>query len=213
MKKQRWMIPFFGLALLLSVVLGATLLISYPTVWNPLHRYVMEETYIEQNTTGEKLELVFTDSENISGGLWNEKPYQDIADELKFRRFNAKEVSHYEDVRDLMELAKTVALVAFGLAIVGFAVVGWRNVWRASFASVMLLGTVLGIWMLINWHSLFKSLHWVVFQNASWKLPNGSYSLGLYPHKMWQFAGGAIATIVGIVMITGFLLSRRKSGK
>ncbi len=210
MKKSRWKIPFFGLALMLGVVLGATLLVSYPTVWNPMHRYVMEDKIAEQNVTSEQLEAVFSDAENISGGLWNETPYQEITDDLKFRRLNAKEVSHYEDVRELMNLAKIVTASCLGLALFGFIIVGWRNVLRAGFASFVLLGVIFGTWMLINWHSLFKSLHWIVFQDASWKLPNGSYSLGLFPHEMWQFTGGMIGGIVGIVLVAGFILSRRK---
>ncbi len=76
MRKQGWMLPFFGLALVLSIVLGVPLLISYPAVWNPIHHNVMEERFIEQGVTGERLDLMFSDAENISGGLWNETPYQ-----------------------------------------------------------------------------------------------------------------------------------------
>ncbi len=114
---------------------------------------------------------------------------------------NKKEIYHYGDVRSLLGKARIVVGVCAGLVIVGFMWIGWRNVWKSAFASFVLLGIILGVWMLIDWHSLFKSLHWVIFLDDSWKLPNTSYSLALFPHSVWQMAGGVIGGMVLIPLL------------
>ena len=41
--KRRWMIPFFGMSLLLALLLGAVISISTLPVWNPIHKHVMAD--------------------------------------------------------------------------------------------------------------------------------------------------------------------------
>jgi uncharacterized membrane protein len=189
---RNWMISIYGLALVILLVLGSVLMVSHPVVWEKVHRSAMKEKLKEVH---------YQDANRITGGLWTQESYEKISDSLKVRKMNKKEINHYEDVRSLLGKARIVVGVCAGVVFIGFMWAGWRRVWNSGFIIFVLLGIILGVWMLIDWHSLFKSLHWVIFLDDSWKLPNRSYSLGLFPHAVWQLAGGVIG---GLVMI--FLL-------
>lgn len=198
--EKRWMIPLYGVALLVALVLGSVLVVSHPTVWEKVHRMAMKDKLRE---------IHYDDANKITRGLWTEEPYQEISDSLKFRKMNPKEIYHYGDVRDLLGSARIVVGVCAVIVVIGFIWVGWQNVWKSAFASFVLLGIIAGIWMYIDWHSLFKSLHWVIFMDDSWKLPNTSYSLGLFPHRVWQFAGGVIAGMVLISLVVPLFFTKK----
>jgi uncharacterized membrane protein len=197
---RRWSIPVYGLALVILLVLGSVLLVSHPVVWEKVHRMAMKEKLKEVH---------YEDANKITGGLWTDEPYQDISDSLKFKKMNKKEIYHYQDVRSLLGKARIVVGVCALLVFMGVMWAGWRIIWYSAFASFVVLGVILGIWMLIDWHSLFKSLHWVIFLDDSWKLPNTSYSLGLFPHKVWQLAGGVIGGMVLIPLLVPILLRNK----
>ena len=203
--KRRWMIPFFGMSLLLALLLGAVISISTLPVWNPIHKHVMAD---------EMKPIHFHDADAIVGGLWSDESYESISARLKFIPLTDREIHHYEDVRDLLGTAKLVTIVFAVLTLIGFFLVGWRKVWNAAVASFVLIGIVAGIWVAIDWRSLFRALHWVIFQDASWILPDRCYSLGLFPHKVWQLSGGLIGASVLIVLVLGLLVqwSRRAQG-
>lgn len=195
------MIPFYGLALVFSLVLGSVLVVSHPLVWEKIHRDAMGDRLKEKH---------YADANRITGGLWTSEPYEKISNSLAHKKMNQKEVVHYEDVRDLIGAAKMVLVVCAVTVLVGFVMVGWRRVWGSGFASFVLLAMMAGVWMMINWHSLFKALHWVIFMDDSWKLPNNSYSLGLFPHRVWQHAGGVIGVLVLIPLLIPIFI--RKPG-
>lgn len=185
---KKLLIPIYGLALLLLLVLGSVVLVSHPSIWEKIHRSAMHD---------ELKEIYYQDANRITGGLWTDEPYAEISQSLNYwKKMNQNEISHYEDVRSLLGTARVVIIVCSIIVVFGCLIVGWKKVWLSSFASFILLGVVAGIWMMIHWHSLFKALHWVVFWDDSWKLPPKSYSLGLFPHKVWQQAGGVIAVLV-----------------
>ena len=199
-KGNKWTSSFYGLALVLLLVLGSVLVVSYPVVWEKIHRSAMKEKLKEVH---------YQDANRITGGLWTQEPYQEISDSLKFRKMNEKEIYHYGDVRSLLGKARIVVGICAVLVIIGFMRLGWLTVWKSGFLSFILLGVVLGVWMMIDWHSLFKSLHWVIFLDDSWKLPNTSYSLGLFPHSVWQMAGGVISGLVLILLLVPILFRKK----
>jgi uncharacterized membrane protein len=157
---------------------------------------------------GKLKEMHYEDANKITGGLWTEEPYQEISNSLKFRKMNEKEIHHYEDVRGLLGAARVVVIVCVILVMMGCFWAGWRTIWRASFAIFLSIGVIFGIWMFIDWHSLFKALHWAVFWDDSWKLPNTSYSLGLFPHRVWQLAGGVIGGMVLVALLIPVIFRR-----
>ncbi len=203
MNGKRWMIPFYGLALVLVLLLGSLQVVSHPIVWEKVHRAAMGETLKEVH---------YEDASKITGGLWGEESYEGISGGLRFYRMNKKEVAHYEDVRSLLGLSRVVLGVSFVVVVLGFALVGWRRVWGAAFASFVLFGVIAGVWMFIDWHSLFKALHWVIFMDDSWKLPNRSYSLYLFPHKVWQYAGGVLAVLILVPLLVPVFLRKQGNG-
>ncbi len=196
---MRWSIPVYGLSLVLLLVLGNVLLVSHPVVWEKVHRMAMKDTLREVH---------YEDANKITGGLWTDEPYKEISSSLKFRKMNEKEIYHYEDVRGLLGTARVVVTVCAILVVIGCFWAGWRTIWYSAFAIFASLGVICGVWMLIDWHSLFKALHWAVFWDDSWKLPNQSYSLGLFPHKVWQLAGGVIGGMVLIPLLLPVILRR-----
>lgn len=200
---KSWMTPFCGVALVLLLVLGSVLVVSHPVVWEKVHRSAMKEKLKEVH---------YQDASKITGGLWTQEPYQEISDGLKFRKMNQKEIHHYGDVRSLLGKARIVVVVCTVLVIIGSILLGWTRIWYSAFAIFALLGVIIGVWMMIDWHSLFKSLHWVIFLDDSWKLPTRSYSLGLFPHAVWQLAGGVIGGLVLILLLIPILF-RKNSAK
>ncbi len=190
--KKKWMIPFCGLALLFLLLLGSVMITSHPVVWEKVHRSAMGETLIERH---------YENANKITGGLWTEEPYEEISQSMIRYRMNKKEIAHYEDVRGLLATARTVIVVCAVIVLLGCMIVGWKKIWLSGLAIFILLGVIAGIWMMIHWHSLFKALHWAIFWDDSWKLPARSYSLCLFPHKVWQLAGGVIAGMVCIPLV------------
>ena len=188
--KKKCLIPVFGVSLLFLIVLSSVVLVSHPVVWEKIHRPVMKDKLKE---------IHFEDANRITGGLWSDEPYTEISSNLNYwKKMNEKEIAHYEDVRSLLGIARVVIIVCAILTVLGFVIFGWKKVWLSSLASFILLGVIAGVWMMIHWHSLFKALHWAIFWDDSWKLSGKSYSLGLFPHKVWQQAGGVIAGLVFI---------------
>ena len=202
---KKWLIPIFGLSLLLLIVLGSVVLVSHPVVWEKIHRPVMKEKLKE---------IHFEDANRITAGLWNSEPYKEISQNLNYwKKMNEKEIAHYEDVRNLLGTARVVIIVCALSAVIGFLIFGWKKIWLSSLASFILLGVIAGFWMMIHWHSLFKALHWVIFWDDSWKLPAKSYSLALFPHSVWQQAGGVIAVLIFIPLalpLLSLLFNRNK---
>ena len=179
-----------------------------------MYEKVMKKDFTERQKLGDLFtKLLLADAEKISGALWTDTSYTDISKSLKYKRMNEKEIYHYEDVRELLTTAKWLSAVALMMTLMGFHTVGWRKVWNASLASFLLLGAIAGVWMLIYWRGLFRALHWLVFQDDSWILPTGSYSLGLFPHKVWQTAGNMIAAYIFIILAVGLAIQviRRKT--
>jgi len=51
---------------------------------------------------------------------------------------------------------------------------------------LLLFALIAGVWGVYDWRNMFHTLHWWIFQNDSWKLPNRCYSLQLYPYPVWK---------------------------
>jgi len=200
---KRWLILVYGLALLLLMLLGSILVTAYPPVWEKIHRSAMQDSLREKH---------YVDANKITSGLWSAEPYEEISESLSYwKKMNEKEIAHYEDVRDLLGVARVVLVVCAAIVLLGCFLAGWKKVWLSGFASFVLLGIIAGIWMMIHWHSLFKALHWAIFWDDSWKLPLKSYSLGLFPHKVWQQAGGVVAILISVPLLVPILGSFLRS--
>lgn len=195
----------FGVALLLGLVCGAVVIVSLPQVWRPLHAKVMEP-HFQSYKDGALTERALRDGGRISDALWTKEDYGAVSVRLELRKLNAQEVEHYSDVRAM--LAKAVWLVlGFGLlGVVGCVLRGRKRVFYWAMAVAWLLLAIGGVWAWVDWRGFFRTLHWWIFQDDSWILPDNSYSLGLYPYAMWQAVAIVLTVSVGTLLLLGSLL-------
>lgn len=186
------------LLLQICILCALCVLVSLPPVWHPIYRVTMAEKL----SRFEKGHLYARDSAMISDGLWSEESYGAIAGKLKGYMLGEKEQRHFEDVRKL--LRKTLGLaICLSLALwIARKRFHWPTVWKQALILFIGEAVVSGVWVSISWRHMFKTLHWWIFQNDSWILPNKCYSLFLYPHAVWQALGlivfmGMLAVILG----------------
>ncbi len=198
--KNRVLAP---LLLVFLILCSLSVIVSLPPVWHPVYRHTMEEGMQEYVAS----KLLMEDALLISDSLWGNESYEDVGGKLKNHVLNDEEKAHFGDVRWLLRKAAGAAIVLLLALAIFRKRFRWRTVW--GHALLMYLGILVtcGIWSAISWRSLFRGLHWVIFMNDSWILPISSYSLFLFPHKLWQFAGGLVLGGTLVILLAGFLLS------
>lgn len=197
----------FAPVLLLAVLLLLmAVFIAHPLVFHPLYRATME-------TSPELLE----DGLRIADGLWEEQPYAEIGTELRRGVLGQREIHHFEDIRHKLRVGGAFAAAGLGGLVMMVVVSGARPRRIAILALAWMVGLLLGsgIWAAVSFRHFFRTLHWWVFQDDSWILPTGCYTLQLYPYPVWQSAGvvlatGALATLGLLVLLLG--LRRRDQG-
>lgn len=107
--------------------------------------------------------------------------------------FNAREISHMIDVRDLT----VVMLNVWRVLLVFFIIVlflGWKNNWLRTLAHYLENGAkftiaiTLGIFLyvMVNFNHLFTIFHQVFFEGDSWLFYLSDTLIRLFPIKFWQ---------------------------
>lgn len=196
--------------LLFPVFLNATILlllcvaISIPPVWDAAYRNTMETKLFAYPKGAEYLE----DSRKISAGLWSGESYATINKGLKAYFLVPVEQKHYEDVRALLRRALVLSAVLLAILLFARKRVEWREVWTWAMALYLALAAAFSIWSVISFRHLFRTLHWWIFQDNSWIMPKGSYSLFLYPHAVWKVAGAFVIVGCFLSLLGGLLISR-----
>ncbi|MBN1873897.1 MAG: TIGR01906 family membrane protein [Anaerolineae bacterium] len=133
-------------------------------------------------------------------------------DTLKFddghQAFEAREISHLEDVKRVYNYLTGGALLALVGGIVaswllvrywGWAVIGGAFSDAGLLTLMLLLG--LGAWMLLGFEIFFTAFHRVFFTGDSWLFAYTDTLIRLFPLPFWQDAGVLIAIIVGILAL------------
>lgn len=154
-------------------------------------------------------QAMIRDGMKVSNNLWDELEYSNVSKSLETLPLNSEEVSHYDDVRHLFSIAIWLTVIGALVSGYGFYTAGWRSIFRASFYMGCVMVITGAIWSLISWRHMFRTLHWWIFQDSSWILPDGSTSLYLFPYPVWQMAGYYISFLAGGILLGGFLLSFR----
>lgn len=113
--------------------------------------------------------------------------------------FDAAELRHFADVRDLVAAFLIAALA--GAVVVGVAALaGARSTIRRGLAlgARVTLGllAVLSVLMLVGFDAFFEAFHGVFFEGESWKLPRFGTVRSLYPDAFWGLMGGVTAVLV-----------------
>lgn len=201
--KNRVVVP---LLLHICMLCMLCVLVTLPPVWHSIYRVTMGETL----SRFEHGRLYLKDSALISDGLWSKESYGVIAGKLKGARIGEKEQKHFEDVRKLL---RTALYLSVGLSMVLWMArkhIHWPTVW--SHALFLFIGEALVsiIWIGISWRHMFRTLHWWIFQNDSWILPNKSYTLYLYPHAVWKALGTVVFSSLLVIILCGFGVTRRQ---
>ena len=129
--------------------------------------------------------------------------------------YNAREISHMDDVKLVYDRLTSIALFAAAIALASMWVLAkmankaaiWGAISDGSLLTLCLL-VGLGIWMLVGFDAFFTAFHGVFFEGGTWLFSYSDTLIRLFPIKFWQDAGILIAVIVGIVAFVMALFSR-----
>ena len=119
--------------------------------------------------------------------------------DVAFPVFNAREMTHLSDIRDLFRLFDRAWLLLLPLA----PLVCWlikrpdvRGFWLGLGLSALLLGA-LAAYIALDFESAFILMHRLLFTNDLWLLnPNTDVLICLMPEPMFTFLAGRLALIV-----------------
>jgi len=129
---------------------------------------------------------------------------------------NARELSHMQDVKDLVDLFKRVWL--FGVVIlITAAIVTWRRGGLKNLYESILKGSrltfyvmiTLGLLSLLAFGFLFVGFHRIFFEGNTWIFYYSDTFIRLYPERFWRdiIAYLAVFTLLEAGLI--YLLARR----
>src|ERR1700716_906524 len=138
--------------------------------------------------------------------------------------FNAKEVTHMEDVQRLIQFFLQMQIVAAAAVVlrvvVAFAFdrasapIGRELLWSA--ALMVALVVLVGVLSLMDFDALWTRFHQIAFRNDLWQLdPSKDYLIMLFPEPFWFPATIRMATSVALQTVlvaaigVGLILSPR----
>jgi integral membrane protein (TIGR01906 family) len=121
--------------------------------------------------------------------------------------FNAKEVTHMEDVQRLIQFFLQMQLVAAAVVVLRVVVVfasdrasapiGRELLWSA--ALMVALVVLVGVLSLMDFDALWTRFHQIAFRNDLWQLdPSKDYLIMLFPEPFWFTATLRMATTVAL---------------
>jgi integral membrane protein (TIGR01906 family) len=124
--------------------------------------------------------------------------------------YNERELSHMEDVKNLVQVATKVWLGCVALILLMILLLDnlkargeiRKGFYRGGWASV---GLVVGLLLLvaINFNELFNWFHYVFFTGDTWLFLESDTLIRLFPLRFWQ---DAFIFVGGFTIITGVLL-------
>ena len=150
-------------------------------------------------------------------------------DDLQFAdgtvAFNAREISHMDDVKLVYDQLTAAALIAFVVAVVAawvlFRLHHLALVWGAlsdGSLSTLLVLIGLGVWMAVGFDAFFTAFHGIFFTADTWLFSYSDTLIRLFPLQFWADAGLLIAIGVGalafaLALFTRALQKRTERGK
>jgi integral membrane protein (TIGR01906 family) len=126
--------------------------------------------------------------------------------------FNARELTHMQDVRDIVGVLFTVQLVLLvALAAVSLALafspatrtIAPRGV-RAGALATLGLAAAVGLLMLLAWNGFFERFHGIFFEGDTWRFRDTDTLRRLYPDEFWMGVG---AWIAGLTVLLALVLA------
>jgi integral membrane protein (TIGR01906 family) len=121
--------------------------------------------------------------------------------------FNAKEVTHMEDVQRLIQFFLQMQIVAAAVVVLRVVVafasdrapapIGRELLWSA--ALMVALVVLVGVLSLMDFDALWTRFHQIAFRNDLWQLdPSKDYLIMLFPEPFWFTATLRMATTVAL---------------
>ncbi len=180
-------------ALLLTfLLLLGVLVVAHPVTFHALYESEMRSS-----------PALMEDGLTVAYALSGEEPYSEINKELKYVRLEPREIYHYEDVRGKLKLARLITAASLlGLLVMVFVFSArWHKVAYWSLAWFVTLAAGAGVWSFLNFRNFFRSMHWLIFLDDTWILPQHCYSLLLYPYGLWKLVGTVIFGMVLLILM------------
>lgn len=117
--------------------------------------------------------------------------------------FTRRELRHMSDVRTVVK----GAFWAWGIALLAGAaaiVVLWRRRRREAVRRALARGAeltlaatlLLGLGMAVSFDAVFEGFHGALFADGTWRFPDDSTLITLYPDAFWTLAGAAAAVLI-----------------
>ena len=136
--------------------------------------------------------------------------------------YNADELSHMEDVKNVVRWALTglSVLILFLVLITYFFV---KNGWRLDMLAVLRRGAwatigliaVIFTFVTLAFDQLFTWFHMLFFESGTWKFYTSDTLIRLFPMRFWQdsFIAVGVLSLIFSVLIILFSRSRPKAAK
>ena len=140
-------------------------------------------------------------------------------DDLRFAdgtvAFNAREISHMDDVKLVYDQLTAAALIAFVVAVgaawalirLGRPALVWGALSDGSLFTLCVL-VVLGVWMAVGFDAFFTAFHGIFFATGTWLFSYSDTLIRLFPLQFWVDAGLLIAVGVGALAFVLALFTR-----
>ena len=202
--KALWFWLLSPLALLTAVLGSALLLTASPLIWPKLYTAPADVSIHAQE-----------DGETIAKNLWTTTPYKEVSRSLKGRRLINDEIHHYDDLQIKFRELKNLVIITSLIAAIALYSRKRLPVTYLSLAWLVLLSLIGTLWALIAWRHFFQTLHWWIFQDDSWLLPWGCYSLDIFPYLVWKksmvfMVGYSLLVYICIIASSQRIQSRKK---
>lgn len=134
--------------------------------------------------------------------------------------FTESELSHMEDVKQVVQRAMLVWYIVIGLtvAIFGwFLIMGQWSSMRQSFqaggwVTLGFIGALL-IFLLVSFDTLFTRFHQLFFADGTWLFDESSTLIRLFPFVFWRDAFALVLIFTLIVGILLVVLTRKRKPK
>ena len=108
--------------------------------------------------------------------------------------FNAREIRHMIDVRELVQVSLLLWLAALALSRSGRPEAIRRAMGIGATVTIALLA-VAGLAMAIDFETIFDQFHRLFFADGTWTFGNDETLRRLYPDAFWGIAGGLLAGV------------------
>jgi hypothetical protein len=151
--------------------------------------------------------------------FWGRMSRADLELQIYFDllRFTPREIEHLVDVKNVLHAGQYLGVVCACLCVVALLTVRPSlqrvGLWMLGLCAAALLAGA-ATWLIGGWKPLSNALHGLVFADGSWRFPDGSLILRLYPRALIQeglmLVSGALLASSALVYIMGRLFARNE---